>query len=127
MDADFRGREDFQLLNKIAKEMPGIFNLVIAEAPALLDSNGSFAYNRPDDVYIDQDLFILKSFIGQLKNIKTTEALEFGDFYEKYLHFCAMESRKALGKSKVSMLLNEIDCGAKSFKGTGNKAMVKVS
>jgi putative DNA primase/helicase len=127
MNADFRGREDFGLMKQLENEMAGIFNLVISEAKELINSQGSFAYNRPDDIQLNQDLLILKSYIQDIFKRTPGQEMQFAEFYDGYSQYCESSRIKPIGKSKVSCLLNEFDFGVKSYRGAGNRVMVRIS
>lgn len=127
LKANFIGREVFNLLNTIETEKAGIFNLVIRELPELLKSNGDFAYNLLEDAYIKDSLWALKMFIHELIEKTPNTEILFSEFYEGFEQYCTAHGQKAIGKSKVSRLIEQLDLGLERFNSAKNIVKVRIS
>jgi P4 family phage/plasmid primase-like protien len=126
MDANFIGRENFNLLKSFEAEKAGIFNLVIRELPDLMSSNGDFAYNYLVDHQLNGAMGILRAYICDLIEDKPNFEMTYSEFYDGYERNCSTHGKQPIGKSKVSALLKELNFGVERFNSAKNVVKVRM-
>lgn len=125
LDANFVGREDFNLLRSFESEMPGIFNLVMRELPELIKSNGDFAYNFLEHEQLEESLNVLIEYIEVLNKNTSSLTMTFKEFYDGYVQNCSFKGMKPIGKSKISTFLHEMDLGLERYNSAQNVVKVR--
>ena len=108
---EFNGTNmDTKLSEKLALELPGIFNRLISILPTIYDANGAINFAAPAAVSntrnaVISDLSSVVEYVGDKCRVDSNGSVKLSDLYESYKSWAHRSGYKAVGKKNFSSTL----------------------
>ena len=127
LNNSFVGRENWNLINELKEEIPGIFNWALIGAMRL-KKNKEFTHvpsNMQELAEYRRAINSLQSFYDENLEMYEGQEIPFQQFYRSYTSYCLETSNKPYARNKIRSLVKQLGLELKVYTSSANIRMVK--
>ena len=127
LNNSFVGKENWNLINELKEEIPGIFNWALIGAMRL-KKNKEFTHvpsNMQELAEYRRAINSLQSFYDENLEMYEGQEIPFQQFYRSYTSYCLETSNKPYARNKIRSLVKQLGLELKVYTSSANIRMVK--
>ena len=127
LNNSFVGKENWNLINELKEELPGIFNWALIGARHLKAAK-SFTYvpsNMQELQEYRRAINSLQSFYDENLEMHKDQEIPFQQFYRNYTSYCLETSNKPYARNKIRSLVKQLGLDLKVYTSSSNVRVVK--
>ena len=127
LNNSFVGKENWNLINELKEEIPGIFNWALIGAMRL-KKNKEFTHvpsNMQELAEYRRAINSLQSFYDENLEMYEGQEIPFQQFYRDYTSYCLETSNRPYARNKIRSLVKQLGLELKVYTSSANIRMVK--